>query len=545
MKIKLLTLVFFCFQADAFFSQSLNIEWQKCLGGTFQSDSIIVNDTLHLQPAFSGTDVLEKIRKTTDNGYIVVGTTGSDNYDVIGNHGLNDIWVVKLNNSGAIEWQKCYGGSFNDYGNDIQQTSDGGYIVCGSTNSNDGDVVGFHGNPNYYDYNDFFILKITSTGSIEWKKCLGGNRDEQAFSVTKSIDGGFIISGYTNTNNNGDVSGYNANNNWYDKDAWVVKLNSSGNFVWKKCFGDSEDDRFTNVKELNDGSLLFAGITTSYQFTGNHGGVDFWLVKTDANGVIQWQKLYGGSSSDIFKSLEITSDQGFILTGETFSHNGDVLNTLNVTSSASDIWVLRLDASGSIIWQKCYGGTLNESGNDIIQTSDGGFALTGNTASFNGNVSYNYGSQDFWLLKINSTGSLMWQKSLGGTNDDVSNSLVATADGGYVLAGYINSDDYNSTISGSHDFADGWVVKLGPYNSLTESESFDFSVSPNPTKDLITLKLDKILNKQIKILDQFGRIMLETKIESTETQIDLGQFASGIYFLQMEGIFQPARIVKE
>jgi hypothetical protein len=270
-------------------------------------------------------------------------------------------------------------------------------------------------------------------------------------------------------------------------------------------------------------------------------------VKTDANGVLQWQKLFGGSSRDIFKSLEITSDQGFILTGETFSHNGDVLNTFNVTNqgSASDIWVLRLDAAGSVIWQKCFGGTLKESGNDIIQTSDGGFAITGNTESFNGNVSYNYGGKDFWLLKINSTGSLMWQKSLGGTNDDVSNSLVATADGGFVLAGYINSDDYNSTISGYHDSGDGWVVKFGPYNNLIESESFDFSFSPNPTKDLITLKSDKILNKQIKILDQFGRIMLESKIESTETQIDLGQFASGIYFLQVEGIFQPARIVKE
>jgi hypothetical protein len=545
MKIKLLTLVFFCFQADAFFSQSLNIEWQKCLGGTYE-DSTLLNDSITYYS--TGIDVLEKIRKTTDNGYIVVGTTGSNNYDVIGNHGLNDIWVVKLNNSGAIEWQKCYGGSFNDYGNDIQQTSDGGYIVCGSTNSNDGDVVGFHGNPTYanYNYNDFFILKITNTGSIQWKKSLGGNGDEEAFSVIQSNDGGFIIGGYTDTDNNGDVSGYNPNNvSSSSTDAWVVKLNSSGNFVWKKCFGDSEDDRFTNVKVLNDGSLLFAGITESYIGNGNHGSTDFWLVKTDANGVVQWQKLFGGSSRDIFKSLEITSDQGFILTGETFSYNGDVSNTLNFTSSYSDIWALRLDGSGSIIWQKCYGGAMSESGNDIIQTSDGGFAITGYTTSFNGNVSYNYGVQDFWLLKINSTGSLIWEKSLGGTSEDVSNSLVATADGGFVLAGYIKSDDYNSTISGSHDYADGWVVKLGPYNSLTESESFDFSFSPNPTKDLITLKSNKILNKQIKILDQFGRIMLESKIESTETQIDLGELSSGIYFLQMEGQNNLQKIIKE
>jgi hypothetical protein len=489
MKIKILTLLFVCFQTADFFSQSLNIEWQKCLGGTFQTDSTQLNDSLNYY--FSGTDVIQKIRKTTDNGYIVVGTTGSNNYNVNGNHGLNDIWVVKLNNSGAVEWQKCFGGSFNDYGSDIQQTSDGGYIVCGWTNSNDGDAVGLHGPPNYDGYNDFFILKISSSGSIEWKKCLGGNRDEKAFSVTKSIDGGFIISGYTNTNNNGDVSGYNPNNEYSNQiDAWVVKLNSSGNFVWKKCFGDSNQDDFTNVKELNDGALLFAGTTSSYQLNGNHGEKDFWLVKTDANGVIQWQKLYGGSSRDIFKSVEITSDQGFILTGETFSYNGDVLNTFNVTNSESDTWVLRLDANGNIIWQKCFGGTLNESGNYIIQTSDGGFAITGNTTSFNGNVAYNYGSDDFWLLKINSMGSLMWQKSLGGANYDVSNSLVATADGGFVLAGYIESNDYNSTITGALGNGDGWVVKLGPYNNLTDSESFDYSFSPNPTKNLITLKSD-------------------------------------------------------
>lgn len=519
------------------YSQGPAIEWQRCLGGIY-GDSTQLNDSTFYYS--TGEDQINKIRKTSDGGYILVGSTGSNNYDVSGNHGLTDIWVVKLSISGNIQWQKCFGGSYYDYGSDIQPTLDGGFIVCGYTESNDGDLAGtgFHGN------NDIFIFKLNNFGIVQWKKCLGGNYNEISNAVKQTNDGGFIVVGETNTNNNGDVTGYSPNQ-WYQSDAWVVKLNSFGNIDWKKCFGDVGNDSFSSVEVLNDGSFYFSGTSDSYENFGSHGQKDFWVVKVGLFGDTQWQKLYGGSSNDFCNSMKITNDQGFILLGQTYSHNGDISSTFNITNGESDIWALRLDNTGNIIWENSFGGTLNESGSEIIQTTDGGFALTGNTNSFNGDISYNYGQKDFWIIKLNSSGNKIWQKCFGGVYDDVSNSIVETADGGFVLAGSIESNDYNGTISGYHGDGDGWVVKLGYYNQIAENNDLDFSVSPNPTSDKISIKInDDLIKQQYSLYDQFGRMILESRFEEVENEVDLREFQAGIYFLRVEGSNETIKIVK-
>jgi hypothetical protein len=543
MKKKFLSAFIASFLAFGFYAQGPIIEWQKCLGGVY-GDTVQINDTTVYYS--SGEDLIQKIRKTNDGGYIVVGTTGSNNTDVSGNHGLMDIWVVKLNSSGVIQWQKCYGGSYNEYGSDIQQTSDGGFIVCGWTNSNDGDVVGFHGFPSWdnFPYNDYFILKLSNTGSIQWKKCLGGNRDEKAYAVKQTSDGGYIVAGETNTNNNGDVTGFNSTQ-WNETDAWVVKLTSSGNIDWKKCYGDDNGDNFNSVEILNDGSFYFSGTTGSYQTSGSHGGYDFWVVKTDGFGNVLWQKLYGGSSQDYGNSLKVTPDQGFVFTGETYSYNGDVLGSNNIDNNDSDVWVFRADNLGNILWQNSLGGTMREGGNDVVVTADGGYAVTGYTSSFNGDVGYNYGYKDFWILKLNSAGNKIWEKCYGGVSADVSNSIVETADGGFVLAGSIESSDFNSTISGSYGNGDGWVVKLGYYNGLQENNQTSFSVYPNPTTDKITIRKDNgITEEEFVLFDQVGNELLRIIPLNGISEIDLSHLTTGIYFLNVEGQNQSVKIVK-
>ncbi|MCF8409373.1 MAG: T9SS type A sorting domain-containing protein [Crocinitomicaceae bacterium] len=543
MKKKFVTAFIASFLAFGFFGQGPAIEWQKCLGGVY-GDTVQINDTTVYYS--SGEDLIQKIIKTNDGGYIVVGTTGSNNTDVSGNHGLMDIWVVKLNSTGIIQWQKCYGGSYNEYGSDIQQTSDGGYIVCGWTNSIDGDVLGFHGSPAWenYPYNDYFILKISNSGSIQWKKCLGGNRDEKAYAIKQTTDGGYIVAGETNTNNNGDVTGYNTNN-LNTSDAWVVKLTSSGNIDWKKCYGDSKLDYFNSVEILNDGSFYFSGTTDSYQTVGSHGQYDFWVVKTDGFGNTQWQKFYGGSARDYGNSLKITPDQGFVFTGETYSYNGDVLGSNNIDNGHNDVWVFRADNLGNILWQNSLGGTISEGGNDVVVTADGGYAVTGYTNSFNGDVSYNYGYKDFWIVKLNSAGSKTWEKCYGGVYDDISNSIVETTDGGFVLAGSIESNDFNSTISGSYGNGDGWVVKLGYYNGLQENNQTSFSVYPNPTTDKITIRKDNgITEEEFVLFDQLGNELLRIIPLNGISEIDLSHLTTGIYFLNVEGQNQSVKIVK-
>ncbi len=168
----------------------------------------------------SKTEIANSIQQTTDNGYIVAGTTWSKDGNVSGNHGGYDFWVVKLNSSGGIQWQKCLGGSDEDMANSIQQTTDGGYIVAGYTKSNNGDVSGKHG------WSDFWIVKLNSAGQIEWQKCLGGGISDYAKSIQQTTDGGYIVAGFTESND-GDVNGWHLgfDYDWPSTDFWVVKLN--------------------------------------------------------------------------------------------------------------------------------------------------------------------------------------------------------------------------------------------------------------------------------------------------------------------------------
>jgi hypothetical protein len=240
-------------------SSSPAIAWQKCFGG-------------------SKDDEAKSIQQTSDGGFIVAGKTWSNDGDVTGNHGDGDVWevffqadfwVVKLSATGEIQWQKCLGGSDYDWVNSIQQTSDGGFIIAGETYSNDGDVTENHG------YRDFWIVKLSATGEIQWQKSLGGSWEDEAKSIQQTSDGGFIVAGYTALND-GDVTG-----NHGGKDFWVVKLSAEGEIQWQKCLGGSKDDEAESIQQTNDGGFIVAGYTASKDgdITGNHGGKDFWVVK--------------------------------------------------------------------------------------------------------------------------------------------------------------------------------------------------------------------------------------------------------------------------
>ena len=345
----------------------------------------------------------------------------------------------------AIEWQKCLGGTADDFANSIQQTSDGGFIVAGETRSNDGDVSGNHGK------SDAWVVKLNSLGDILWKKCLGGTGNDYARSIQQISDGGFILTGYTNSNN-GDVSG---NNGYYD--AWVVKLNSSGDILWQKCLGGTYDDYARSIQQTSDTGFILAGYTFSNDgdVSGNHGFGDAWVVKLNSSGDIIWQKCFGGTNEDYAYSIQQTSNGGFIVAGSTNSNNGDVSGY----HGYFDYWVVKLNSSGDIEWQKCLGGTNNDYANSIQQTSDGGFIVAGYTESNDGDVSgYHGGDYDAWVVKLNSSGDILWQKCLGGTIDDRAYSIQQTSDGGFIVAGFTVSND--GDVSGNHGASDAWVVKL-------------------------------------------------------------------------------------
>ena len=292
-----------------------SITWQQCLGG-------------------SSMEAARSIQQTVDGGYIVVGSTRSNDGDVGGhNGGTLDIWVVKLDAAGNIAWQRCLGGSDDETAQCIRQTTDGGYIVAGSTRSNDGDVSGHNG-----DTDDFWVVKLTANGSITWQKCLGGSDIDVAHSIQQTADGGYIVTGYTHSNN-GDVTG-NHNNS----EVWVVKLTAEGTIAWQQCLGGSSHDAAYDIQQTTDRGYIVAAVTKSNDgnVSGNHGDFDFWLVKLTSSGRIAWQRCLGGSSYDYLYSIQQTSDGGYIVAGETDSNDGDVDNS----HDAFDAWLVKLEYSG-------------------------------------------------------------------------------------------------------------------------------------------------------------------------------------------------------
>ncbi|MCC7436868.1 MAG: T9SS C-terminal target domain-containing protein [Armatimonadetes bacterium] len=341
------------------------IQWQQSLGG-------------------SDYDGANSIQQTSDGGYIVAGGSGSTDGDVSGNHGGYDYWIVKLTSTGVIQWQRSLGGSGDDEASSIQQTSDGGYIVAGSSNSRDGDVSGNHGG---YDY---WIVKLTSTGVIQWKRSHGDSRNDYAASIIQGSDGGYIAVG-TRTSTDGSD----------DFNVGIVKLTDMGMTEWEKSLGGSDHDEATSIEQTGDGGYIVAG--SSYSADGdaseNHGSSDYWIVKLTGAGGIQWEKSLGGSGYDNATSIEQTTDGGYIVAGYSYSTDGDASGN----HGYADYWITKLTDTGAIQWQRSLGGVNHDIANAITQTSDGGCVVAGWSLSNDGDVTGHHGSSDssdYWIVKL-------------------------------------------------------------------------------------------------------------------------------------------------
>jgi len=296
---------------------SFSIEWQRCLGGSYNDEAL-------------------SVQQTVDGGYVVFGTIWSDDGDVSGHHGGLDIWMVKLDSDGALAWQRCLGGSGGDILPCVRQTSDDGYIVVSATDSTDGDVSGNHGDL------DIWVVKLDSSGAIEWQRCLGGSSRDSPSNVLQTSDGGYIVVGDTQSTD-GDVAGYHGH-----IDIWVVKLDIGGAISWQRCFGGSMLELTEEVQQTSDGGYIFAGETesTNGDVIGIHGGFDVWLVKLDSDGAIAWQRCLGGSGSESTMHIQQTPDGGYIFAGGTDSTDGDVIGIHHFYHTGwvlyNDVWVVKL-----------------------------------------------------------------------------------------------------------------------------------------------------------------------------------------------------------
>jgi hypothetical protein len=349
----------------------------------------------------SGDDIAWSTQQTKDGGYIVAGTTNS--------FGAAGTWVLKLNSTGGVTWQKIYAGSGAYY---VQLTSDGGYIVAGTAGSNAS------------------VLKLDSGGGVTWAKTYGDTKNiYNPYYVQQTTDGGYVVAGYTTPNA--------ATNASY----WVLKLFRNGSIEWQKTYGAPNNFNIAlSAQQTTDGGYIVAGInTTTYSV---------WVIKLDPTGAVTWQKTYGGDNQDETISVRQTADGGYIVAGGTYRYG---------TEDHGNFWILKLDSTGGITWQTTYGGIYDDGATSVEPTSDGGYIVSGYTDSFGA------GLMDVWVFKLRYDGEPVWQKAYGGSGNDESVYMQQTADGGYIMAGWTSSFGAGGPTYGS----DFWIVKLGSGGEIT------------------------------------------------------------------------------
>lgn len=487
------------------FTQNIapNIVWQRCIGG-------------------SQMELFGNIIQVGDGNYVLAGFTRSNDGDVTCLVGNVDLLVMKLGPDSEILWQRCF--DYYSTGTRLYAATDGGFFLVGATDSSE--CVNPHGN------GDAWIAKINTNGETEWQRCFGGTGADYAKAMHQTSDGGFVLLCQT-TSNDGDVSG-----NHGDADAWIIKLEASGEIQWQKCLGGTNSEDVRDISQTPDGGYILALQTNSEDgdVFGLHGEEDYWVVRLDASGEIQWQKCLGGANEDYLQTLLQVADGGFLLSGFTASTDGDVSGN----HGSYDFWVVKLEASGEIQWQKCYGGTDAELNNyTTIATADGGFIITGETYSHDGDVSGNQGGYDAWLLKIDANGEIQWQKTMGGSGNDRGEDIEHTADGGFIMAGTTNSND--GDVSGAHGSLDFWVVKLeGTSVAVNESDiEHGLRLYPSPNQGLFTIEMDGLLTDRVELglfhLD--GRLLRQETVKnvnrSLSHQFDCGDVPSGLYLLSV------------
>ncbi len=433
--------IFFVLGGYVSIAQSPVIEWQNTIGGFLD-------------------DQMRDVVMCTDGGYLLCGVswsgpTGDKTEPLMG--GV-DFWIVKINSIGIIEWQNSIGGTTSDFLNQAIQTSDGGFLLGGYSDS------GKNGDKSEVKIGsyDYWVIKLSSTGNILWQNTIGGLSYDYVHSVVQIPGGGYLIAGYSGSGISGDKTEVSMGNDDY----WLLKLNDTGSIEWQNTIGGSGFDYLRSATLTADGGFLIGGYSDSNisgdKSENSYGLTDYWVLKLDNVGNIQWQKTIGGNNDDQLRAVLQTADGGYLLGGYSMSGISGIKSEANI--GGQDYWIVKLDSIGNLLWENTIGGTSADYLLRMINTNDGGFLLGGYSASgISGDKNQiSFGSNDYWVLKIDDNGNILWQRSVGGSNTDELRGIAETQDFGFILAGHSASPISGDKIEPPVGGIDFWVVKLAP-----------------------------------------------------------------------------------
>jgi type IX secretion system substrate protein len=532
---KNLLLIFFIYNVS--FAQNPYIkQWDKRYGGT--------------EP-----DLITTLLLTSDGGFMAGGFSFSDSsgdktQNNWGGTTYADFWLVKTNDLCQKQWDKYYGGTGTDTPSEIITTIDGGYMMLGSSNSG---INGDKTQPAWGTSTDYWIVKIDSAGNKLWDKRYGGTDNDYAAKIVQLADGGYVIAG---TSYSG-IGGNKTQASWGSSDYWVVRIDAAGNLIWDKRFGGTDSENLQAFLLTADGNYLMGGTSRSGisgdRTENSRGFDDYWIVKIDTSGSKIWDKRYGGNQSDELMNLLETPDGGYLLGGNSSS-------SISPDKSQNpfgnyDFWVLKINGSGVKLWDKIYGGSdKEEQEGTLIQTSDGHYVISGSSYSpVSGNkTEANLGFEQAWLLKFDSLGNVISDKTIFTIDHDEQSKLVESADGCLVLA--IQSGalvgGYKTEPSWGGFYFDYWMIKMCDTTMTTSLPVFSNNVnalivSPDPSAHFIQLSFGNSNNNfEIEVINFAGSLVLKTKNEKI---IDVSGLAKGIYFIKVidSKRFYTAKIIKE
>jgi len=483
------------------------LEWQGCFGGTGQEGSAV-------------------IAATPDGGLIMATFTQSNDGQVSGNHGGQDVWVVKLDEARAIQWQRCYGGSGNDAGGGVHVLGDSGYIVTAITNSSDGDVSFNHGG------SDVWVIRLSPQGDLLWEKTYGGPGFESASRSILTEANEVFIAGRSQQIG-GDVT-----SNSGGSDMWLLRIDLQGVLLWQRSLGGAGFDEGKDLAMAPDGGLLAIAQTDSdgQAVQGNHGGYDMWAVRLDPIGEVVWTRCIGGSANDYGNRLIRLANGDWLATGSTESNDGDVTGY----HGAGDGWLTRISDSNAIVWSKAIGGNLGEVLSPLIELGDGSILVGGSTSSNDGDVTFTPLASDSWLLGVSPDGTIQWQTHFGGSGGEGVASLVQLPLSGYAFGTSTTSND--GDVSGNHGGSipiDAWVFQVSPISSIAEGIASNSIVAyPNPAHDILHLQLPDswVQAPSYTLFAPSGQVALKgkfTRVHGTGT-VDVSGLCTGVYSLVIQ-----------
>lgn len=425
---------------------------QGSIEGLQPVNSIPVSVELVQTLGGSKNEAAQSVVPTSDGGFAVLGYTQSMDGDITDKNDESfDFWVLKFNENASLDWTKTFGGSGDDRGRDIIQTADGGFAILGYSDSNDGDLALNNGS------RDFWLAKLDLQGNLSWEKSFGYSGSDEGTTLQETADNHLLITGVLDvTASGGQGNAGRTANRHAGGDYWAIKVDATGNLVWSRYYGGTFTDTPYGSIETSNNEFLFVGSSDSndVDISNHKGSYDFWLVRSDSNGDMSWEKSYGGSEIDEARGIISTGDGNYIIVGDTRSNDADV----TANNGAADLWIIKIDPDGNLIWDRSFGGSSFDVSRSVNVTNDNGFVIAGSSRSLDGDLSTNKGQNDAWVVKIDSSGKMEWQTTVGGTEIDFAYDAVQLQNGTIIAVGETSSSD--GDIIENKGFTDLLIIKI-------------------------------------------------------------------------------------